>query len=64
MHHAPGRLFHILVAGSCAMQTSDGEIRHFHPGDVILVEDTTGKGHMTWITSQGPAVLARIQLSG
>jgi hypothetical protein len=45
------------------MQTSDGEVRHFRPGDVILVEDTTGKGHTTW-TSDEAAVVARIQLPG
>jgi hypothetical protein len=36
-HHAPARLFQIVLAGSWAVQTSDGEIRHFHPGDAILV---------------------------
>jgi hypothetical protein len=64
MHRARARLLHILVAGSWAMQTSDGEVRHFHPGDVVLAEDMTGKGFMTWTTSQEPAMLARIQLSG
>jgi hypothetical protein len=44
------------------MRTSDGESRHFKPGDIILVEDTSGKGHTTWATSKEPALLARIQL--
>jgi hypothetical protein len=46
------------------MQTSDGATRHFNPGDIILLEDTTGKGHTTWDTSKEAALLARIQLPG
>jgi len=44
------------------MQTSDSETRYFHPGDVLLVEDTTGKGHTTWNEGGGAAVAARIQV--
>jgi len=44
------------------MQTSDGEIRYFQPGAVLLVEDTTGKGHTTWNEGTSAAVAARIQL--
>jgi hypothetical protein len=29
------------------VEVSDGEIRRFGPGDVTLVEDVTGKGHIT-----------------
>jgi len=64
MHRAPARLLHILITGSWAMQASDGETRHFKAGDVILVEDTTGKGHVTSITSEGATLVARIQLPG
>jgi hypothetical protein len=64
VHRAPARYLHILLIGSWAMQTSDGETRHFNPGDIILVEDTTGKGHTTWATSKEAALLARIQLPG
>jgi hypothetical protein len=44
------------------MQTSDGEIRNFQPGGVLLVEDTTGKGHTTWNEGSDAAVAARIQV--
>jgi hypothetical protein len=47
-HHAPRRQFLVLLAGSAAIQTSDGEIRYFHASDVLLAEDTTGKGHTSW----------------
>ena len=62
--NAPRTAFSILLAGSWTMQTSDGEVRDFHPGDLILVEDTTGKGHITSITSDGATIVARIQVPG
>ena len=46
-HPAPGRLFHFFLAGQCEVTVSDGETRNFHQGDIVLAEDTTGKGHMT-----------------
>jgi hypothetical protein len=61
---APAQLLHILITGSWALQASDGETPHFHAGDVMLVEDTTRKGHLTSITSEGGAVVARFQLRG
>jgi hypothetical protein len=44
------------------MQSSDGEVREFQPDSVLLVEDTTGKGHTTRNEGTGPAVAARIQV--
>jgi uncharacterized cupin superfamily protein len=44
-HTAPDRRFVIYLAGEAEQETSDGEIRHFKPGDIALFEDTTGKGH-------------------
>jgi hypothetical protein len=39
------------------METSDGEARRFHHGDIVLVEDTTGKGHVT-STEDDDAIVA------
>ena len=64
VHRAPARYLHIVLSGSWAMQTSDGVTRDFNARDIILVEDTTGKGHTTWVTSEEPALLARVQLLG
>jgi hypothetical protein len=45
-HPAPRRQLVITISGGIAEVTaSDGESRLIHPGDVILVEDTFGKGH-------------------
>ena len=46
-HNAPFPLFIIGLRGTFSVEVSDGDIREFPPGSVILVEDTTGKGHTT-----------------
>ena len=44
-HNAPDRQYIALMDGEIEIETSLGAIRQFVPGDVLLVEDTTGKGH-------------------
>jgi hypothetical protein len=44
-HVAPRKQWAILLAGNAELVTSDGERREFGPGDVLLLEDTTGEGH-------------------
>lgn len=44
-HTAPRRQYIVMLAGFVEIQVSDGETRTFGPGEIVLVEDTTGKGH-------------------
>lgn len=46
-HTAPQRQYIILLDGSIEIEVSSGEKRTFHGGDILLMEDTTGKGHKT-----------------
>ncbi len=46
-HNAPQRQFLILLDGEIEIETSLGEKRSFGPGEVLLLEDTNGKGHRT-----------------
>lgn len=46
-HTAPDRQFIILLDGEIEIETSLGAKRTFGAGDILLVEDTTGKGHKT-----------------
>ncbi|MEX1081034.1 MAG: hypothetical protein WD382_11700 [Halofilum sp. (in: g-proteobacteria)] len=46
-HCAPRRQYIVLLDGEIELTVSDGETREFAGGDVLLVEDTTGKGHRT-----------------
>ena len=44
-HQSPIRQFMIIMSGEVKVEVTDGEIRTFRPGDVILVEDLEGRGH-------------------
>jgi hypothetical protein len=46
-HPAPDRQFVVVMSGRMEIEVSDGQVRQFGPGRVVLVEDTTGKGHLT-----------------
>lgn len=46
-HCAPARQYIILQDGAIEIETSLGEKRSFEAGNVLLVEDTFGKGHRT-----------------
>lgn len=46
-HNAPARQFIILLDGEIEITTSKGDSCRFSGGDVLLVEDTSGKGHKT-----------------
>ena len=46
-HNAPQRQYIILLDGGVEIETSLGVKRTFKTGEVLLVEDTTGKGHKT-----------------
>lgn len=46
-HHAPQKQFIVLLNGGVEIETSLGELRRFQTGEILLVEDTVGKGHKT-----------------
>ena len=46
-HNAPQRQFIILLDGEIEIETSLGEKRTFKGGNILLMEDTEGKGHKT-----------------
>ncbi len=47
LHPAPTRQFLALLSGAVEMETTDGTVRRFGPGDLVLLEDVSGKGHVT-----------------
>jgi len=46
-HCAPRRQFVVFLDGWVRITVSDGESRTLPAGSVVLVEDLTGKGHVT-----------------
>jgi hypothetical protein len=49
LHPAPRRFTMVVVRGETRITTSEAKSRHFGPGSVLLVEDTTGLGHSTQV---------------
>ena len=50
-HHAPSRQFAINLTGEIEAEVSDGTKQRIGPGDLVFLEDTTGKGHVTRLLS-------------
>jgi hypothetical protein len=46
-HPVPRRQIVVCLAGKLEVQVSDGTVRTFGPGSVVLVEDTEGEGHIS-----------------
>lgn len=46
-HPAPTRQYVVLLDGAIEIETSLGAKRKFTSGDILLLEDTIGKGHKT-----------------
>lgn len=61
-HPVARRQLHVYVDGEVEAQVSDGEVRRAGTGTVVLVEDTTGKGHTSRVISAGDVVIAVVAL--
>jgi hypothetical protein len=46
-HNAPRRQFVVNLSGDVEIEVSDGEVRRFGAGSILLAEDLTGKGHIS-----------------
>jgi len=61
-HPTPCRQFFFFFSGKLEVTVSDGEMRRIIPGDIVLVEDTTGRGHVTRVVGSEDAHAAIVQL--
>ena len=62
-HPAPSRQIFCTMAGSYEVTVSDGAVRSFPTGSVLLLEDTHGKGHSTRITSDVDILVFAVTLA-
>jgi hypothetical protein len=62
-HPAPRRQFFCNLRGEYEVTASDGSIRRFPAGSLLLLEDTTGKGHATRITSNDDVLIVAVALA-
>lgn len=53
-HNAPRRQFVINLEGSVEIIVGDGSSRILGPGDILLAEDTTGRGHISRAVDNQP----------
>jgi len=58
-HNAPRRQYVVITSGMMEVEIADGTKRQFVPGDVLVAEDLTGKGHIT----RGIGAEPRVSLS-
>jgi len=46
-HTAPRKQFGFVIQGESDITASDGQVLRLAPGNIILIDDTSGKGHIT-----------------
>jgi hypothetical protein len=56
-HNPEGRKLAIWLTGEVEFETSDGNVRRLAAGNIVLAEDTTGKGHISRHPSEGQLVV-------
>lgn len=61
-HPTPCRQIFSFLSGEIEVEASDGDTRRFVPGDSLLLEDTTGKGHASRNTGAVDVLMAVTQL--
>jgi quercetin dioxygenase-like cupin family protein len=62
-HNAPRRQYVITLSGKGEIEVAGGKKFAVGPGHIDLVEDTTGKGHITRVTGNEERVTLQLPLS-
>jgi len=52
----------VALAGEVEGKVSDGHVRVIGPGSIVLLEDTTGKGHRSRVIGSEDAIICMVQL--
>ena len=61
-HNAPRRQYVVIMSGAMEIEIGDGTTRVLEPGDVLVAEDLTGKGHITRGVGEQPRVSLAVPL--
>ena len=61
-HPTPHRQLYCGLGGELEVEVSDGEVRRLPPGELVLVEDLDGTGHVTRVLGDTPATGVFIHL--
>jgi quercetin dioxygenase-like cupin family protein len=60
-HTAPNRQLVFVLSGTLEVETTEGEVRRWGQGSLVMADDTKGKGHRTRVL-EGPAKLVFLRL--
>jgi quercetin dioxygenase-like cupin family protein len=61
-HPSTARNLFVVLSGEWEVTASDGESRRFEVGNVLLVEDTSGKGHRSRVVSETDSIAVMVEL--
>jgi hypothetical protein len=61
-HTAPRRQYVITLSGQAEIEVAGGQKFHVGPGHIDLVEDTTGKGHITRVIGSEERITLQLPL--
>ena len=61
-HASSGRNLFIVLSGQWEVTSSSAETRIFAKGDVLLVEDTTGKGHISRVVGGEDSIAVLVEM--
>ena len=62
-HVSSARNLFVVLSGEWEIEASDGTVRRFSSPDVLLAEDTTGKGHRSCVTSSEDSLALVVRLT-
>ena len=62
-HCAPRRQYSISLSGIAEIEVGDGTVARIEPGDIVLAEDLTGRGHVTRVVGNQPRFYAIVPLT-
>jgi hypothetical protein len=62
-HLSPHRQIFCLLQGEYEVTVSDGNVRRFAAGSVLLLEDTWGKGHSTRVTGYDDVLVFSVAIA-
>jgi hypothetical protein len=61
-HPSPIRMWIFVLQGQMRFETTDGDFRDINAGSGLRLEDTSGRGHSSRVTGNGPVTLAVVRL--
>jgi len=62
LHRSPLRMWIFALKGEMEFEATDGERHGIVPGSALLLEDTTGKGHLSRVVGNESVVLSVVYL--